>query len=79
MVKNFIGGAFGLSLVFILGCTTVYESYNPRVGMKFKYSGIRYFKCHVCKEDTNLYKLNKKDKPICDACYRVCKKRYLYR
>jgi hypothetical protein len=66
-----------LPLVFIIGCTVVYEDYNPRVGVKFHTSGTHYFKCCKCGGQTNLYKVRGK-KVICSKCYHQDEKKYLY-
>ena len=43
--------------------------YFPREKMRFISSGAVLFHCYKCEKGTTLYKLDEKDRVICDECY----------
>ncbi len=64
--------------LLLSGCTTVYEIPQAKQMGTFRSSNIVMFKCSLCKGKTNLYKLDSKNRVVCDECYYKSKKKYLY-
>lgn len=66
-------------LLLLSGCSTVYE-YNPgsRVGVMYHYSGHTKYACSLCKKESNLFRLDRKDRVVCQECYQKSNRKYLY-
>ncbi len=67
-----------LLALLLSGCTTVYEMPSAKQMGTFRFSNITQFTCSLCKSKTALYKLDKKNRVVCDKCYYKSKKKDLY-
>ncbi len=63
-------------ILLISGCTIIDTPARP--GVMYHYSGFTEFECSKCHNKTNLYRLDKKDRVVCKACYKKSKKKHLY-
>jgi len=67
-------------LIFLAGCATPnYDPYSGnQPGTMYHYSGSIYFDCSKCDGKSNLFRLDSKDRVICQECFKKSNKKWLY-
>ena len=73
--RNIAKGLIALSLCLVLsGCgTTYYPKGIDKYGALPFFNSYEALKCRRCKQDTYIFKLDKKERVTCSKCYRKLK------
>lgn len=67
-----------LILFFLSGCTTIQTPLEKSEGTMYHYSANQYYQCSLCNEKTNLFRLDRNNKVVCNECFKKSNKKYLY-
>lgn len=65
-------------LFFLSGCTTIIPLPEKRQGTMYHYSGGINYKCSLCSQETNLFRLDHRNRVICKKCFQKSNKKWLY-